>query len=347
MGGLNMKLAFSTNIFHRYTEQKKRLGLKIMEFIVFFIIFIFFCGVLYQFIASEMDKSQYKMKGKMFSVGSYRLMANTTGSGKYSIIFESDIGTPIQQWNTVKEELSKDYRVFSYERNGYGWSDSSGEKVDIPGSVSDLRKILTRAGIPAPYILVGHGYGGLIMTEFARKYPQDVAGLVLVDSLTEENIKSEEFQMEITKKIAKIGVSRFFSYSGGIRIAHKLKILKDKEEFLKNLTEAERELFHSQKVTSKYYAAYYNELKELKGYEYSIQKEDILEDKFVEILTPAHKFAEDEKDKAYVEQQKQLEKLSSKAEQAVVERSGSYIHIDRPDAIVNAVNRIVKKAGKL
>lgn len=342
-----MKLVFSTNIFHRYTEQKKRLGLKILETSIFFIIFLFFCGVLYQFIATELDKNRFKMKGKLYSVGSYRLMANTSGSGKYSIVFESDIGTPIQQWNAVKEELAKDYRVFSYERDGYGWSDSSGEDVNIPGAVKDLRTALTRAGVSSPYILVGHGYGGLIITEFARKYPQEVAGIVLVDSLVEENVKSEEFQMELLKEISKKGISRFFSYAGGIRLAHELNLLKDNEEFLKNLTESEIELFHSQKVTSKYYAAYYKELKELSGYDYNIQEEGILKDKFVEILTPAHKFADDEKDDAYVQQQKSLERISSKAEQTLVERSGSYIHIDRPDAIVNAVNRIVKKAGKL
>jgi pimeloyl-ACP methyl ester carboxylesterase len=342
-----MKFAFATNIFHRYTQQKKRMGLKIIEFLAFFLIAIFFSGVLYQFIATEMDKNQFKMKGRMVSVGSYRLMVNTSGSGKYSIVFESDIGTPIQQWNTVREELSKDYRVFSYERNGYGWSDSSGEKVDISRSVSDLKKALTRAGIPSPYVLVGHGYGGILMTEFAKKYPKEVVGIVLVDSLMEADIKTKEFQSELKGKLAKVSVSRFFSYMGGIRLASELDMTNKDEDFLTNLTESEKALFFSQKVTPKYYAANYSELKVLKDYENNIQQNGVLKNKFVEILTPAHKFADDERDKAYVEKQKQLEQLSENSNHMIVERCGGYIHIDRPDAIVNAVNKIVKKAGKL
>lgn len=347
IGGFYMRLGFSTNVFHKYTEQKKRLGLKIVEFTAFFMIFIFILGGVYQFIATEMDKAQFKIKGKMVSVGSYRLMVNTSGSGKYSIVFESDIGTPIQQWNPVKEELSKDYRVFSYERSGYGWSDASGEKIDISRSVNDLKKALSRAGIPSPYILVGHGYGGLVMTEFARKYPDEVAGIVLVDSLIEEDIRTSDFQKELKGKLTKAGISRFFSYAGGIRIAEKLNLLKNNEDYLKSMAETEQKLFQSQRVAPKYYATYYKELKVLKDYKENIQQEGILKDKFLEILTPAHKFTNDEKDSVYVEQQKQLEKLSNNAEQMVVERCRSYIHIDRPDAIINAVNKIVKKAGKL
>ena len=342
-----MRFALSTNIFHKYTQQKKRLGLKIIEFIAFFMIFIFFSGVLYQFIATEMDKNEFKMKGRMVSVGSYRLMVNTSGTGKYSVVFESDIGTPIQQWNTVKEELSKDYKVFTYERNGYGWSDSSGEKIDISKSVSDLKKALSRAGIPSPYILVGHGYGGIIMTQYAKKYPQEVVGVVLIDSLLEENLKTKDYQMYVKKEVAKAKTARFFAYAGGIRLADKLDMLSKKEEFLVNLTENEKNLFFSQRVTPKHYAAALSELKVLVDYEDNIQQEGILKNKFVEILTPAHKYKDDEKDKAYVEQQKQLLALSDNSNQMVLERCGGFIHIDRPDAIVNAVNKIAKKAGKL
>ena len=341
-----MRFAFSTNIFHKYTQQKKRLGLKIIEFIAFFLIFIFFSGVLYQFIATEMDKNQFKMKGRMVSVGSYRLMVNTSGTGKYSVVMESGIGTPIQQWNTVREELSKDYRVFTYERNGYGWSDSSGEKVDISRSVSDLKKALSRAGIPSPYILVGHGYGGIIMTQYAVKYPQEVVGVVLIDSLLEDNLKTKDYQTYVKKEMAKAKAGRFIAYAGGIRLADKLDMLGKEEDYLANLTESDKKLFLSQRVTPKHYTAVLNDLKVLTDYQGNVQQEGVLKNKFVEILTPAHKYKEDEKDKAYVEQQKQLLSLSEHSNQMVLERCGSYIHIDRPDAIVNAVGRIAKKANK-
>lgn len=342
-----MKFSLSSNVFHKYTKKKRTWIFNVIQFILFFLIFIFFAGVLYQFIASEMDKNQFKMKGKFVSVGSYRLMVNTSGNGKYTVVFEGDMGTPIQQWNGVREQLGKDYKLFSYERSGYGWSDSSGETIDLSRSVIDLKNALSRSGCTSPYILVGHGYGGLIMTEFAKKYPNEVTGVVLVDSLMEENIKSKEFQNQLKIDMGKISTSRILSYAGGIRLAYSLDILKNDEPFLKNFTASERALFQSQRVTPKYYAAYYNELKVLKGYNESQQQQGALKNIFVEILTPASKYNDEKRDKEYGDQQKKLAALSSKGEQMLVERTNTYIQVDRPDAIINAIDRIVKKAGKL
>ncbi|MDP4089391.1 MAG: alpha/beta hydrolase [Bacillota bacterium] len=342
-----MKYSITSSIFHKYNKKKKTWIFKLFQFVIFFLIFIFFAGVLYQFIASEMDKSQFKMKGKLFSVGSYRLMANTSGSGKYTVVFESDIGSPIQQWNSVRESLGKDYKLFSYERSGYGWSDSSGEAANIERSVSDLKKVLSRSGCNSPYILVGHGYGGLIMTQFAEKYPEEVAGVVLIDSLMEQDIESREFQANLKSDIRKYSADRFFANMGGVRLAYSLNILKSEEPYLKNLTDEEKALFQSQRVTPKYYAAMSSELKVLRDYKGEIQKAGALKDTFLEVLTPSSKFGDDERDKAYDEVQKKLAAMSSGGDQMLVERTGSYIQIDRPDAVVNAVERIVKKAGKI
>jgi hypothetical protein len=64
------------------------------------------------------------------------------------------------------------------------------------------------------------------------------------------------------------------------------------------------------------------------------------------VLANANRYGEEQKDKLYQEQQKKLQNLSTKSEFMVVERSGAYIQIDRPDSIVNNIDKIVKKAGK-
>jgi len=341
-----LKLGFSTNSFHRYVHRRKKTPQKVLEFTVFFTIFLLFVGLVYQFIATEVDKSKFKMRGSLISVGKYRVLTNTSGSGSYSIVFINDINTPIEQWNDVKEKIKDDYKVFSYDRNGYGWSDSSGEEVDMKKTISELKNALSRSGVYSPYVLVGHGYGGLIATEFAKKYPENVSGVVLIDSLMEEDIKSEEFQKSINKQLMKAGVGRFFSYFGGLRLTYKTKIFKNDEAFLKNLSNTEKELFLSQRVTSKHYSAYYKELQILKDYKGKIQEDDALGDIFLHILTPANKYNDEEKDNDYINKQSNLEKLSSKAEQVIVEDSSSYIQVDRPEAVVKAINKIVKEAKK-
>lgn len=346
LGGINLKLGFSTNGFHRYIHRRKKTPEKVLEFTVFFIIFLLFVGLIYQFIATEMDKGKFKMKGKLVSVGSYRIFTNTSGSGAYSIVFINDMNTPMEQWNRVKEEIQGDYRVFSYDRNGYGWSDSSGEEVDMKRSVTELKTALSRSGVYSPYILVGHGYGGLIATEFANKYSENVAGVVLIDSLMEEEIKSEEFQKSIKKQVSKAGVGRFFSYFGASRLGYTTNILKNDEAFLKNLSDSEKELFLSQRVTSKHSTAYYRELQILKDYEGKIQEENTLGNIFLHILTPEKKYNDEEMDKQYINKQSNLEKLSTRSEQAIVEDTSSYIQVDRPDAVIKAINKIAKESNK-
>ncbi|WP_143312653.1 hypothetical protein, partial [Clostridium sp. N3C] len=69
-----MKLGFSTNSFHRYVHRRKKTPQKVLEFTVFFTIFLLFVGLVYQFIATEVDKSKFKMRGSLISVGKYRVL---------------------------------------------------------------------------------------------------------------------------------------------------------------------------------------------------------------------------------------------------------------------------------
>ncbi|MFR9804483.1 alpha/beta fold hydrolase [Pseudonocardia sp. RS010] len=73
-----------------------------------------------------------------------------------------------------------------YDRLGTGWSDV----VDLPrpGSrvTDDLRELLEAIGLPGPYVLVGHSLGGLYARLFAKRFPDDVAGLVLLDPTHED-----------------------------------------------------------------------------------------------------------------------------------------------------------------
>jgi pimeloyl-ACP methyl ester carboxylesterase len=74
-------------------------------------------------------------------------------------------------------------KTVSYTRRGYGMGNSANGLRDAEHIVAELRQRLTESGLPLPYVLVGHSSGGLYMQYFARRYPKDVQGLVLVDSM--------------------------------------------------------------------------------------------------------------------------------------------------------------------
>jgi pimeloyl-ACP methyl ester carboxylesterase len=105
------------------------------------------------------------------------------GRGTRTVILESGLGDTLEVWNAVQPLIAAGCaRTFSYNRAGYLGSDPSNEPRDSATIVGELRAELRRQNIKPPYVLVGHSLGGLYMQYFARNFPGEVTGLVLVDS---------------------------------------------------------------------------------------------------------------------------------------------------------------------
>jgi pimeloyl-ACP methyl ester carboxylesterase len=99
-----------------------------------------------------------------------------------AVIFENGLGGRMEWWKKVLPEISNDTTTFAYNRPGYGNSDPVATPRDGLHIVNELRALLRDIGMKPPYILVGHSMGGLYMQLFARRYPEEVGALILVDS---------------------------------------------------------------------------------------------------------------------------------------------------------------------
>jgi pimeloyl-ACP methyl ester carboxylesterase len=99
-----------------------------------------------------------------------------------AVIFESGLGNYKEIWREVFPTIAKTNAVFAYDRPGIGRSTPTSRPRDGATIVEDLRALLKSRSFSPPYILVGHSAGGLYMQLYARRYPSEVAGLVLVDS---------------------------------------------------------------------------------------------------------------------------------------------------------------------
>jgi len=89
------------------------------------------------------------------------------------------------QWVRVQREVSGTTRVCAYDRAGMGWSEMGPDPRDARQITSELHTLLGKAGIEGPYVLVGHSFGGMYMQTYAARYPDEVAGVALVDSSTD------------------------------------------------------------------------------------------------------------------------------------------------------------------
>jgi pimeloyl-ACP methyl ester carboxylesterase len=85
-------------------------------------------------------------------------------------------------WVLVQREVSDTARVCAYDRAGMGWSEMGPEPRDARRISGELHALLEGAGIEGPYVLVGHSFGGLYAQTYAARYPDEVAGVVLIES---------------------------------------------------------------------------------------------------------------------------------------------------------------------
>lgn len=123
---------------------------------------------------------------ELIDIGGRKLRLFTRGEGSPTVVIEAGMGEPPIEsgsWSRVVNELSRSNLVVLYDRAGLGQSDPAAKLprtcLDV---ANDLNALLTQAAIPGPYLLVGHSYGGLHIRMFASQYPDQVAGMVLVDA---------------------------------------------------------------------------------------------------------------------------------------------------------------------
>jgi len=115
-------------------------------------------------------------------LGAHRLHIECSGSGAPAVVFDAGLGGSALEWHSVVERLRPLTRVCTYDRAGYGASDSGPLPRTSSQIANELYLLLTGAGEDGPFVLVGHSFGGYNMQVFARRYPYLVTGLVLVDA---------------------------------------------------------------------------------------------------------------------------------------------------------------------
>ena len=123
------------------------------------------------------------MAGELVDIGRLRLHINCTGAESPTVVMEAGPNDSSVIWQLVQPQISKFTRVCSYDRAGFGWSDAPNEPRTSSNIANELDRLLTRAAVPGPYVLVGHDFGTLDLRVFTTRHRKEVAGMVFVDSV--------------------------------------------------------------------------------------------------------------------------------------------------------------------
>jgi pimeloyl-ACP methyl ester carboxylesterase len=312
-------------------------------------------GAIYQTVASAQAEKAYKPVDKMVEVDGVRLVLDCRGVGSPTVVLETGASMFSIAWTRVQDEVAKFTRVCSYDRAGFGWSDSATETLS-PHKVAEMLHALLEKGVQKPpYIMVGHSLGGIYVRAFAELYPQDVAGIVLVDSSHEnqnqlfppEFINLESMQIvpfQFCQLTAPFGLVRAVKMMDAITVS-----------FL--LTRDETKPLLAAMYRSGYCGAAVNEMRMFFAYASQPKKLSSLgelplivlssgsnaQEKYNE-LPPALRSGvtlevmQKEVD-AWDAMQEELARLSTRGRRIVVE-SGHNIQLDAPQSVIDAIHEV-------
>jgi pimeloyl-ACP methyl ester carboxylesterase len=177
-------------------------------------------GAVYQAIETWRDRRRFLPPGRLVRVNERRMHIHVTGEGEPTVVFESGMGASCLSWTLVQPQVAQFSRAVSYDRAGHGWSDPAPEARTARQIAQELNTLLDATGLPGPYVLVGHSFGGYVNRAYAHLYRDRVAGMVLVDSVhpsewkkaTPEQLRLIEAGLRyawITVWLARLGFVRF------------------------------------------------------------------------------------------------------------------------------------------
>ena len=125
-------------------------------------------------------------------VNGHRMFGLLSGEGTTTVILDAGLGGTTEDWAKVQPEAANFSKVFSYSRAGLGQSEKASTPRTCKDIISDLRSLLLSANLKPPYILVAHSWSGINARWFASQYPDEIAGMVLIDAVHEN--KYEQFE---------------------------------------------------------------------------------------------------------------------------------------------------------
>jgi pimeloyl-ACP methyl ester carboxylesterase len=189
-----------------------------------FVVVLAITGIIYQTAATEADQRKYPAPGELVNVDGHMMHIYCTGEGSPTIILDHAGGGSSVDWSLIQPKLAAQTRVCAYDRAGFGWSDYSPAPRTLAQQVHELHALLTGANEQEPYLLVGHSYGARVDRVFAAKYPDEVAGLVLIDAgiLADDPRYPAEMQSEFESETNLLRAARWLSPFSLVRLTKPL-----------------------------------------------------------------------------------------------------------------------------
>ena len=166
-------------------------------------------GILYQRAASRAAARRFPPPGELIDVGGHRLHVTCSGSGRPPVLLEAGIAASSLSWAGVAPSVASFTRVCTYDRAGLAWSDAPSCPRSFDRILDELATVMARVAAGERCILVGHSFGSFVVRGYARRHPEAVAGLVLVDPAVEwlRPDALRAYRLRRAQRLARIGAA--------------------------------------------------------------------------------------------------------------------------------------------
>jgi pimeloyl-ACP methyl ester carboxylesterase len=297
--------------------------------------------------------------GKLVDLGGHRLHVYCTGNGPFTVVVENGLGDFSFDWTLVQTKVESFSRICTYDRGGYAWSDSGPKPRSYAQLNLELHDALNKLGEHRPIILVGHSFGGGVVRNYAAVYPSEVAGMVLVDSVQENQripmgpkktgrVRDSAKGVPIPEPRENLLPSDKPNLSAATDVVGTLESpydrLPQKEQSLHRWAEQLPAINDAEDSQKEWSAEYMQRLYE-KPQEASLGAMPLV------VLTRSEGYWKDsdvpaaELEADRLRLQAQLAHLSSNGRQIIVP-GGHNMHLEAPDAVVDAIRTVIGLCGK-
>jgi pimeloyl-ACP methyl ester carboxylesterase len=320
---------------------------KVLLVVVAIILILMTIGAIYELTASRQDEAAFPAQGIIVETSLGKMHLCCQGEGDITVIAEAGLGDSSLEWGEVQPAIAEVTRMCAYDRPGMGWS----EPVDwvlTPEEIADnLHELLVNSGEQGPFILVAHSIGGIYAREYVMRYPDEVAGLVLVDS-SHDNQRNilPDYAVEAFDKYQNT-VQTIGTIGGGLHPFGLPRAFRLFEGMINGdqYSDETREAILARMYQPHFYSSFVNEQKTGKLATEQDQPPQDMGEVMLIVLSqgyavndgslPDEQFNE-LRDLNFAMQQ-ELASLSSNSEYVVATESGHYIHHDQPELVIDAI----------
>jgi pimeloyl-ACP methyl ester carboxylesterase len=310
--------------------------------------------------ASGMAEDQrilpYVKPGQLVDIGGRRINVQCAGAGTPTVILMAGTFSWSVVWYKTQPVIAQQTRVCAFDRAAYGFSDPAPQPQIISEVVEDLHKALHTGSIPGPYVLVGHSLGGVEARVYAQRWPEEVAGMVLVDTSPAGEGLIDENQPDFDEAAGRERYAPYMLHCAFLAM-HGLfepssSEFKDCSATLPSDTPAAFRKIWPQFFTAYYFADKVSLMSSLYTHRYDSADHHRLGAMPLVVLsiehpwdirTPAGARLSRSYGKIWNALHADLARLSSRGVHRIIKNSGHEIQLDQPQAVIDAVDEVLRQ----